>query len=840
MTRRFVLRAAILTWLAVSTAAGLGVTSVYFKLRSSAFTPQGSRRLEGLRSNVRILTDSVGIPHIMAATELDAVRAQGFMHGVDRLWQMEFLRRTAAGRLSELFGERALGADRFVRTLGLWAAAEGAAISLDDAERARLEAYADGVNAAIQTQRGILPPEFVILGFQPEPWDATSTLAVGVVMNLDLSHWRHELSRFVGQRILPAEKYAYLHLPYPTWGPTILGGQPTAAPVAGSASGAVPASRSSASAKSTPASPLDAPEAGIDEWDPIEVLSSASIRVASNAWVIDGGRTESGHPILANDMHLSLRAPAIWYILALHAFEEDLHVAGFSLPGVPGIIVGYNRAVAWGFTNGMIDDMDFVIEELSPDGTAYREGDGWVMLEERLETIRVRERDEPISLIVRATSRGPLITDVLTDLDTPLSAMWVAAHDRMVTGGLWALGRTRSAREMDRAVRSFTAPHQNVVYATSGDRIGYRLGGSVPVRSGWSGEVPAPAAIVGSGWRGWWPAERHPAVIDPPAGFIATANNLQAPGLWDVLSADYPAPFRSRRITDLLVARDGWTAEDMYELQKDTRSLYAEMVLDRAIRAARDVGADSTAEALEGWDARVEIESREATVLFAWLYRLRELIAADEWTAAPARAFFPTAALLRTLAEGDISPWVDDISTPEVETIDVLASRAMVDALDASRGRAWGEVHTERNAHPLGSSSVLQWLFGFSIGPYPSAGGPNTVRPDNYARWDPLDSASWEPPYVNEYGPSERFVAELDPEGNRGWFLIPTGQSGNPFSRHYRDLSERWRAGDLVAVPLDSAAAVSRAVRQLSLTPPPRPAPADTAAAGDGGREEVE
>ena len=830
MKKTFIRRAVILTWLAASTVAGLAVTSVYFKIRSSVFIPQGSRQLHGLQSNVRILTDSVGIPHIMASTELDAVRAQGFMHGADRLWQMDFLRRVAAGRLSELFGDRALGTDRFVRTLGLWVAAGRAAESLDDAERERLQAYADGVNAAIESRRGILPPEFVLLGFHPEPWSVTSSLAVGMLMNLDLSHWRHDLSRFVGQRILPPEKYDYLHLPYPEWGPTIVGGAPAAdrpasAPAPGSAPGSEPGSASGvapAPGSATASAPASR-EVGSENWDPIEVLSSVSTRVASNAWVVAGSRTESGHPILANDMHLSLRAPAIWYISALHAFDEDLHVAGFSLPGVPGIVVGYNRAVAWGFTNGMIDDMDFVIEELSSDGGSYREGDEWVELEERVEAIRVKNRGDPVRLVVRQTVRGPLITDAMQDLDTPLSAMWIAAGERLRTSDLWSLGQARSGRELDRAIRGLTAPHQNVVYATSTGGIGYRLAGSVPVRSGWNGEVPVPAAIAGPGWRGWWPPSKHPAATDPAAGFITTANNLQAPELWDVIGADYPAPFRSRRITDVLAEREDWTAESTYELQKDTRSLFAEMVLDRAIRAARDVGADSTAKALERWDSRMNMASREATVVFAWLYRLRALIAADEWAGAPARAFFPTPALLRTLAEGDESPWVDDVSTPQTETIDDLSRQAMADALSVTRARPWGEVHTERSAHPLGASTVLQWLFGFSLGPYPSAGGPSTVRPDDYGRWNALDSASWMPPYVNEYGPSERFVAELDPDGNRGWFLIPTGQSGNPFSRHYRDLTERWRTGDLVGVPLDSAAAVSRAVRQLSLTPPRRP-----------------
>ena len=813
----------LLVWL-----VGLGITWVWFDLWRSTDEPSGPMELSSLSAPVRVYSDTFGIPHVFAGTESDALQVLGYLHASDRLWQMELFRRIAAGRLSELFGEPGLETDRFVRTLGTGQAARAAAATLAPDERRRIEAYVSGVNAFL-SGRPALPPEFRVLRVKPEPWDVESTLAVGMVMNLDLAVWRAELSRFWASRNLTPERFELLEDGYPDWGPVILDGEWIPPPGAGLAFPPDTEDDSVSAAAADPGARWAAarfPGAGRetenDEWLPFQVLAMMSARSGSNSWVISGDRTASGHPILANDMHLALRAPSLWYLAALHGETDEFAVAGFTLPGVPGIVVGHNRDVAWGFTNGMVDDIDFVIETLSADGQRYRDRVGgeevWRDIESRTDTLFVRGR-QPELVHIRHTRRGPLISDALAGVGADLSVLWVAAAGTSSTTGIQGLNRAESPDSLDEAIREFARPHQNVVYAGRDGSIGYRLGGRIPLREGRDGATPLPSDAVGQGWPGFWPTDAHPAVKNPRRGYIATANNLQARGLGRSVSADYASPLRALRITQALEVRRNWTPEAVYDLQHDTRSLLADRTIVRAVGAARRLGLTAEAELLAGWDRDVNVESRAAPLFYSWFYRLRTLIAADEYAAAPEWAFFPLEATLRTIEEGDGSPWIDDVSTSGVETLEQLEEQAMEDAVRVTGEASWGDLHQERHSHPLGAVGWLNRLFGFHIGPYASAGGPNTLRPDDYRIWAALDTGSWTPMWTSEYGPSERFVADVSPAGIVGRFLIPTGQSGNPLSRHYRDLNVRWRAGELVEVPLDLDLARARSVRTFVLEP---------------------
>jgi len=822
--RRVIVNAVcLLAWL-----VGLGITWVWFELWRSTAEPSGSIELTGLSGPVRVYSDSFGIPHVFAGTELDALRALGYLHASDRLWQMEMFRRIAGGRLSEVFGEPGLQTDRFVRTLGTGRAAEQAAASLAPAERRRIEAYVSGVNAFL-SRRSPLPPEFRVLRVKPEPWDVESTLAVGMVMNLDLAVWRAELSRFWASRNLNPERVELLDDGYPEWGPTILDSEWNPPPGAGlafppgiegdsvSAAVADPVARWAAARV-----PGVGRETVNDEWLPFQLLATMSARSGSNSWVISGDRTASGHPILANDMHLALRAPSLWYLAALHGEADEFAVTGFTLPGVPGVVVGHNREVAWGFTNGMVDDIDFVVESLSEDGLRYRDRAGgeeiWRDIETRTDTLFVRGQS-PELIQVRRTRRGPLLSDALAGVDADLSILWVAAMGTSSTTGIQGLNRATGPDALDEAIREFARPHQNVVYAGRDGTIGYRLGGRIPLRGGRDGAIPSPFDSVGSTWQGFWPMDAHPAAQNPRRGYIATANNLQARGFGRSISTDYAAPLRALRITQALEVRRNWTTEAVYELQHDTRSLLADLTIGRAVAAARRLGRSAEADLLESWDRDVQVESRAAPLFYSWFYRLRTLIAADEYASAPEWAFFPLEATLRTLEEGNGSPWIDDMSTPEVESLEQLEERALEDAIRVTAGSTWGQLHEERHSHPLSSVGWLDRLFGLDVGPYPSGGGPNTLRPDDYRIWAALDAGSWTPPWTSEYGPSERFVADVSPDGIVGRFLVPTGQSGNPLSSHYRDLNPRWRAGELVEVPLDPDSARARSVRTFLLEP---------------------
>ncbi|MFW6192590.1 MAG: penicillin acylase family protein, partial [Gemmatimonadota bacterium] len=396
--------------------AGAILTAGYLHLRTGVPSMEGDATLAGIRDSVEIRWDARAIPHVFATSERDALFAQGFVHARHRLWQLELLRRTARGRLAELFGEPALESDRLVRTLDLWGAARSSVSSLGPDASERLDAYVAGVNAGIDAREGPLPPEFLILGVEPGRWSPTAAAAVGKLMELDLSSWRRELARFHARQTLPEAKTALLRPRYPAWGPTTL---------SGSGLGRDADAGEAASRNDTPGSVGSSTSArGLFESSAtISFLEGRGFR-ASNAWVLSGRRTASGRPILANDMHLDLRAPSTWYLVALHADEGDLAVAGMSIPGVPGVVVGYNRGVAWGFTNGMVDDMDFVVEAVNLDRSSYRTAEGWEPFAARPETIRVRGREEPVVHPVRETVRGPVVSDLLPDLGATLSALW--------------------------------------------------------------------------------------------------------------------------------------------------------------------------------------------------------------------------------------------------------------------------------------------------------------------------------------------------------------------------------------------------------------------------------
>ena len=524
-------------------------------------------------------------------------------------------------------------------------------------------------------------------------------------------------------------------------------------------------------------------------------------------------------------MHLGLRAPALWYVVSLRARASGLEVAGLSLPGAPGVVVGFNRRVAWTFTNGMVDDMDFAVETVRSDGAAYLAAGGWRPFTVRPETIRVRGRSRPVVHRVRETVRGPMVSEVIPELETPLSVQFLARRPTSELTGLLAMNRAEGPAAFQRAVGLFDSPQQNVLWAAADGTLGYRLSGRVPRRPGWSGVLPVEAAAMGRGWPGVRPADSMPAAVFPPGdtawpGFLSSANNLQARDLFGVLGVDYPLPFRARRIADRLAARDDWTPAGLHRLQHDTRSLLASRLRDRAVAAARRAGEDSAAALMAAWDGCVELDARGASVFYAWAYRLRSLVAADEYRGTDEWGYFPMQALLRLLEEGEGRSWVDDVTTDTVERLAGLEERAAREAAAATGLEPWGELHTERHAHPMGEVAWLDRLLGLDVGPHPSPGAPRTVRPDDYRRWLGVDSTSWRPPWRGDYGPSEHLVVELTPGGPRAGVLLPTGQSGVPLDPHYRDMAARWRAGGpLARLRLPSETPEGRAPRLLRLLP---------------------
>ncbi|MFH1765012.1 MAG: penicillin acylase family protein, partial [Gemmatimonadota bacterium] len=575
------------------------------RLRTGPEIRSETLTLGGLREPVEVLYDSMGVPHIFASSLDDLFFAQGHVHATHRLWQMEMFRRVFQGRLSEIYGSATLDTDRFLRTIGLEEAAVAGTPSPDTPIYRQMERYAEGVNAAIDTWRGFLPPEFVLLRFRPEPWNPVLTQGVEKIMAWDLADYQTGLSLAAAREVLGDSALAPLMPSYPDWGVTIVDGWPVA--------------QAGAATSPSPLPPAPPPEllaqASLPD-DGAPILELGSVVRASNSWVVGGERSRSGKPLVANDMHLALNAPNIWFLVGLHAPGYD--VVGMSLPGAPGVVVGHSKAVAWGYTNAMVDDSDFFVEQVNPDNPdEYLTPDGWAPFETREELIQVKGED-PVTLTVRTTRHGPVVTPVESRAgDQLLAFQWVAHTPSNTFQALMGMAQARNAYEFLEAMRGFNNPHQNVVFADTAGAWGYWMGGHVPVRaSGAPPQLPVPGWTGEHDWIGWVPFEEKPHVLAPDRGYIATANNAQGRDerARRVSDGGWFGPYRAQRISELLEAQDLHDAESLLAIQMDAGSAFVDRHNGHAVEAFRAAGLDDLATRLEGWDRQADLESTEATL----------------------------------------------------------------------------------------------------------------------------------------------------------------------------------------------------------------------------------
>jgi penicillin G amidase len=771
---------------------GAGLGGGYLWLRQSLPQVDGEIRVQGLVAPVTVVRDQWAIPHIEAESLEDAAFALGFVHAQDRLWQMEFQRRVGAGRLAEIVGEGALPTDRFMRTLGLHRRAHASFAHLAPATRAWLEAYAAGVNACLKTRRGPLPPEFLILGHHEiEPWTVADSLVWLRVMALDLgTNYRDELLRARLSTRLDDQQIADIWPDDPEGAPITL-------------------------ARLTRGLGLEALAAVLP--------AAAAGQEGSNAWVLAGSRTRTGAPLLANDPHLGLQAPGVWYLAHLRTPEAEL--IGATLPGVPAIVLGHNGAVAWGFTNTGADVEDLFIERLDPaDPGRYLTPAGSAPFAARDEVIRVKGA-APVTITVRETRHGPVLSDLMADAatlfgaDRVLALAWSGlAEDDRTADALLALDRAKDWSGFVAATRAVGAPMQNILYADTAGHIGFIAPGRVPVRRRGDGRWPVDGSSGDYDWQGWVPFEALPRALDPKDGLFFNANNRIVPEAYPwLLTADWEAPYRARRLAELLSGSD-YDLAAFAAIQADQLSLLAADVLPVMLEAKPASPAATAAMGeLRAWD-RVMREDGRAPLLFAaWYRELSRLIQADElgplfasfWGVRPR---FMEQILKRRPV------WCDDVSTRPVETCAGLASAALERALaDLARrygpdqaGWRWGEAHPARMAHAIfGDQPLLDRLFNIET---PSGGDATTVDVGHFA---PRDEQR---PFANTHAASYRGLYDLGDLDRSRW-IAATGQSGNPLSSHYRDLTRFWAGGESVPMTRRADAYGSGAIGRLRLLP---------------------
>ncbi|MDT8368269.1 MAG: penicillin acylase family protein [Longimicrobiales bacterium] len=799
--------------LLLALAASLALTRV----RNGPGLPGGTTEVSGLSAPVEVLWDSAAVPHIFAASIEDAYFAQGMVHARHRLWQIELFRRVATGRLAEVLGAPALSSDRFLRTLGVHRVAARAAALLDPETRRLVQAYVDGLNHQIATWRGPLPPEFLVLRFRPEPFTIEDALAIERIMAWDLTAYGGDLSEAAALAELGAEAFERIRPRDPPGGTTIVGGErglafPTRDRATDGSAGAAGPRGAAFDARGGAAGPQRAAllRSAAIPHALVPLLEAVNAVRASNGWVVGGERSASGMPLVANDMHLGLDRPTLFYLVGLHA--PGLDAVGMSIPGAPSIVAGRGGGVAWGYTNANVDDADFFVERVDPaDSTRYLTPEGSEPFERRVEVIRVSGREHPDTLVVRHTRHGPIMTPVEARLDGELVALrWVAHSDSSTIPSVLAMARAPDVDAFLDALKGFRTLHQNVVFADTAGGWGYWMAGRVPLRGGGARPpvAPTPGWTGELEWEGFLPFEAHPHALAPEQGFVATANNRQATdSIGDLISSGaWAYPYRAERITRLLEARADHDVTSMHEVQLDVVTLRGFRHREVAAEGFRAAGAPAIADSLAAWDGSTAVDRVQPRWFTEWFAGVRRALAREVWGTGGGAVW-----------SSAVERWIDGGLPDGVSEAAAREAIAVIETNDASGGNdavsrdaTWGEVHTLHLDHPLASVPILQRLFGFARSGIPVPGTGNTVRAASSSRTP-------DGRYRVTHGASQRHVSDM--ADDVAWFVLPGGQSGYPGGPHSADQLRMWLEGGLLPLPLDRAGVEARTVRAWRLVP---------------------
>lgn len=772
---------------------------------------KGQQALPGLSDAVEVLRDQWGIPHIYAASEADVWRAQGYVHAQDRLWQMELQRRLAHGRLAAIFGAQALDADRLSRTIGFGRCAAQEFETLDADTCAVLEAYAGGINAFLSATNTRLPAEFAVLHSKAEPWTAVDSLACARMIAWSMSgHWESELLRTLLAERLGPERAASLEPEYPLDNPTVLPGQTGLQQVAGLLLSQYDQSR---------------------HW----FGAPGQAGVGSNAWAVDGKHSATGKPLLASDPHLPAQIPCFWYENHLDVSQGELRLAGASTPGLPGVWMGHNDAIAWGAANAPIDTQDLYVEQPNPDDPAqFRFGEQWEVAHKIVESIEVRERAEPVVLNVTITRHGPLLNDLLAEAERthypPLALRWTGHERQGFLPALLRLNRARSWQEFQTALHTWTAPTQQFVYADRDGHIGTAIAGLAPLRAAGIGALPAPGWTGAHEWIGWVPAAELPQIFDPSAGFVVAANHKATGDEYPYfLTLEWDPGFRARRIVDVLKGKPRHTRRDFEVLQNDTLSLLAQqMAAYFSTLNPSDPWERTALRQLVEWNYRTNRESMGAAVFELCHLHLLEKVYGDKlgpalpgYLGQARNPLFSLASfqgrassrLLQLLEDNDDPYWYAAGDRPR--TRDELLAETLRDAVrtlldtvgDNPRRWQWGRFHQATLRHPL-ATTRLGWMF--SRGPYALDGDGDTVNLAAVPLKLPINFVHVTTVY--------RQIIDLD-DFDRSLSVLNSGQSGQPGSPHYADQIEPWREGEYHPMLWSRAQVEEHLENRLVLTP---------------------
>lgn len=721
--------------------------------------------LAGITDEVQVYRDAYGIPHIYAQNETDLYRAVGYCMAQDRLWQMDLLRRACTGRLSEIFGKELVETDLLMRSLRMTEKSRMILENASDPMVLACLAFADGVNQYIESHIDRLPPEFIILRYKPEEWLPEHSINLVGYMGWDLRlSWDEEvvldkIRRSVGDdkaKELVPDMALHKTTVYPDWESTLL------------------------------SAGRQLRNLGLVVFD------------GSNNWAVSGKKSENGKPILANDMHLGLNSPGIWYQMH-QVVEGAINVTGVVLPGQPFVVAGHNDRIAWGFTNVMVDNVDFYLEKINPENPHQYEFTGeWQEMEVRAEEITI-SGGQTVLEELRFTHRGPIVSRFHDAEDSAISMRWIGNDYSNELRSVYLVNRAENWDEFQDAMKTFISVSQNTVYADVDGNIGLYCCAGVPVRKDGHTNAIFPGWTDEYDWQGIVPFDELPYSFNPERGYVSSANNRTAGENYPhYISHWFYPPTRIDRIREMLEEKDKLSVADFKRMHADQKSKLVERIkptIMTELEKSDDWGdvEKQILEAFSSWDGVLSRTSLGASVFEKFLCQYTENLLLDEM-GDELYADFLDSGLLRdytidnTMEAGE-SLWGDDKNTPDkTETFTDIVQKSFKDTVAFLREKLgnntdkwqWGKIHQLTLSHPLGSVKVLDWLFGFNSGSYEVGGSGHTVCPYSYPASAPF-GVTW--------GASHRHIYSLA-DWDESLTIIPTGVSGIPASPHYCDQTQ--------------------------------------------------
>mgnify|MGYP003387371028 FL=1 len=758
------------------------VLGVWAWLHHPLPTYEGNKILSGLKNPVDVFTDEFGVPHVFAETEGDLFFTAGYLSARERLFQLSTVALAVRGELSSALGDEYLGSDIYLRTWRIHAIAKKMVKTMSPKNKIIFDTFCDGINQRIDEVKNDLPVEFKILGISPPYWDPSIVAGYARMMAHEMQGaWEPEIVYGAVASYFGEDKLAELIPGYDKNKPFLSKGA------------------------------LDDLKPAFDEiihqeFAIRDLLGKHNSDIGSNNWVVSGSLTESGKPFLANDPHLAYTQPPRWF--EIHLKGGRFNISGVCIAGIPMPVIGQNEHVAWGFTNSMVDDVDFFVETMNPENpNEYKSGNKWLPVELIEETIPLKNgRDTTIT--IRITHHGPIISDVhglLKEKNVAMSMAWTGHWNTTEMDAWIKLNTMENWEDFSRGVRDFGVPGQNIVYADINGNIGWRPAVYIPVRKDGHTMVPRQGNDPDYDWKGKVPFEEMPYLYNPKKGYISTANNKTIEDEFPYyISGFWADPSRIEQINFRLDAMENMTIEDMKSIQLDQTSPFSKEILPFLwlSETGDETGNLMRAyELLKRWDGVEGVDSEAALVFHATMRNLVLNLYGDEMAllgknyleAYTGLKYLVHRKLREVLATGQ-SSWIDNITTPNhIETLNEIIAKSVADAVTELEEKygvnitnwKWGDAHSLTHPHMLSKVKILDKLFNLNVGPYRSGGSDKTPNAGGY---------SFNKPYHQTAGASMRRIVDFS-KMNETQFILPTGQSGIPSSPHYRDQAEMYHSG---------------------------------------------